>query len=63
MIAMFASAIAAWTGWPPNVIPCVNDRSPSRKGSITASVAITAPMDAYAEERPFADVTMSGRMS
>ena len=30
---------------------------------MTASRAITAPIDAYAEDRPFAQVTMSGRMS
>ena len=30
---------------------------------MTASRATTAPMDAYAEERPFAHVTRSGRMS
>ena len=30
---------------------------------MTASRAITAPIDACAEERPLADVTMSGRMS
>ena len=36
---------------------------PSRNGSMTASRAITAPIDAYAEDRPFAQVTMSGRMS
>ena len=32
-------------------------------GSITRSVAITAPIAAYAEESPFAQQTMSGRMS
>ena len=31
--------------------------------SITLSVATTAPSAAYDEERPFALVTMSGRMS
>ena len=30
---------------------------------MTASRAITAPIDAYADERPFAHVTRSGRMS
>ena len=63
MISMFLSAIAACTGWPPKVIPCVYMLVPSRNGSMTASRAITAPIDAYAEDRPFADVTMSGRMS
>ena len=56
MISMFLSAIAHCTGWPPNVIPCVYVASPSRNGSITRSAAITAPIDAYADERPFADV-------
>ena len=32
-------------------------------GSTSRSDATTAPIAAYAEERPFADVTMSGRMS
>ena len=63
MISMFFSAIAACTGWPPNVIPCVYIRSPCRNGSITRSVAITAPIDAYADESPLAQVTRSGRMS
>ncbi len=63
MISMFFSAIAAATGWPPNVIPCVNVAVPSRNGSITRSVASTAPIDAYADESPFAHVSRSGRMS
>ena len=63
MISMFLSAIAQATGWPPNVIPCVYVRVPSRNGSITASRAITAPIEAYADERPLAQVTRSGRMS
>ena len=63
MISMFFSAIAHCTGWPPNVMPCVYIDVPSRNGSATWSVAITAPIAAYAEERPFADVMMSGRMS
>ena len=32
-------------------------------GSITLSVAITAPIAAYDDESPLAHVTMSGRMS
>ena len=32
-------------------------------GSITLSVAITAPIAAYDDESPFAQQTMSGRMS
>jgi hypothetical protein len=63
MISMFLSAIAACTGWPPNVIPCVYICDSSRNGSMTASVVITAPIDAYADESPLAEVTMSGRMS
>ena len=63
MISMFLSAIAAMTGCPPNVIPCVNIESPVRNGSITRSVVRTAPIAAYAEERPLAQVRMSGRMS
>ncbi len=46
MISMFLSAIAAWTGWPPKVIPCVYIAVPSRNGSITRSVAIRAPIAA-----------------
>ncbi len=30
---------------------------------MTRSVAITAPIEAYADESPFAEQTMSGRMS
>ena len=63
MISMFLSAIAHITGCPPNVIPCDHIAVDSRNGSITRSVAITAPIDAYDEESPLADVTMSGRMS
>ena len=63
MISRFLSAIAAVTGWPPKVIPCAYIAAPSRNGSITRSVAITAPIEAYAEESPFAQVTRSGRMS
>ena len=63
MISMFLSAIAHIVGCPPNVIPCVKIEVDSRNGSITRSVAITAPIAAYEEERPFAQVTMSGRMS
>ena len=46
MISMFLSAIAHMTGWPPNVIPCEYIDVSSRKGSITRSVAITAPIAA-----------------
>ena len=60
---MFLSAIAHIVGWPPKVIPCMNVLVPSTNGSITLSVATTAPIDAYAEESPFAQVRMSGRMS
>ena len=63
MISMFFSAIAHITGWPPNVIPCEYIDASSRKGAITLSLAITAPIAAYEEERPFAQQTMSGRMS
>ena len=63
MISMFLSAIAHMTGCPPNVIPCENIEVSPRNGSITLSVAITAPMAAYEDESPFADVMMSGRMS
>ena len=63
MISMFLSATAHCTGWPPNVMPCVYIDGPSRNGSATRSVAITAPIAAYEDERPFADVMMSGRMS
>ena len=60
MISRFVSAIAAATGWPPKVIPCVYIAVPSRNGSNTWSVAITAPIEAYADERPFAQVIEVG---
>ncbi len=63
MISMFFSAIALITGWPPNVIPWEYIDVSARNGSITRSVATTAPIAAYEEESPFAHVTMSGRMS
>ena len=63
MISMFFSAIADITGWPPNVIPCAYIEASSRKGAVTLSLAITAPIAAYEDERPFAQQTMSGRMS
>ena len=46
MISMFLSAIALITGCPPNVIPCVYIEDASRNGSITRSVATTAPIAA-----------------
>ena len=60
---MFFSAIAAMTGCPPNVIPCENIDVAHMNGSITRSVATTPPIAPYDEDRPFALVTMSGRMS
>jgi hypothetical protein len=63
MISMFLSAIAVCTGWPPNVIPCAYIAVSPRNGSITWSDAMTAPIAAYADDRPFADVIRSGRMS
>ena len=63
MISMFLSATAHATGWPPKVMPCEYMDVSARNGSITRSVAITAPIDAYADERPLALLTMSGRMS
>ena len=64
MISMFFSAIAHITGCPPNVTPCAYiDVGSSRNGSITRSDAITAPIAAYADDRPLAEQTMSGRMS
>jgi hypothetical protein len=63
MISMFLSAIAHITGCPPKVMPCEYIEVSSRNGSITRSVAITAPIAACEEESPFAEVTMSGRMS
>src|SRR3954453_11894395 len=63
MISMFFSAIAHMTGWPPNVIPCVNIDVPEANGSNTLSVVMTAPIGAYADDRPLAEVTMSGLMS
>ena len=46
MISMFLSAIADITGWPPKVMPWVYMLVSSRNGSITRSVAITAPIAA-----------------
>src|SRR3954451_16798521 len=63
MISMFFSAIAHMTGWPPNVIPWVNIDVPDANGSKTLSVVMTAPIDAYADDSPLAEVTMSGLMS
>ena len=60
-MSRFASATAADTGCPPNVMPCVNIFVSCMKGSATRSVAITAPIGAYAEVRPLAVVMMSGR--
>ena len=57
----FASAIAQESGWPPNVIPCVNAVFFSaKKGSIVRSLAMRAPSGAYAEVIPLATVIMSG---
>src|SRR3954449_9754495 len=63
MISMFFSAIAHMTGCPPKVTPCVYIAVPDANGSYTLSVVMTAPIDAYADDRPFAEVTMSGLMS
>ena len=61
MISMFFSATAHCTGWPPNVMPCVYIDEPSRNGSIDRGrVAITAPIAAYEEESPFAEVIEVG---
>ena len=49
---MFFSAIADMTGWPPKVIPCEYIEAPSRNGSITLSVASTAPIAAYDGREP-----------
>ena len=46
MISMFFSAIAHVVGWPPKVIPWEYIDVDSRNGSITRSVAITAPIAA-----------------
>ena len=59
MISMFLSAIALITGWPPNVIPCEYIDVSCRNGSMTRSVATTAPIAAYEDESPLAHVMMS----
>ena len=59
---MFFIATAHAVGWPPNVIPC-EYMPASRNGSITRSVAMTAPIGTYADDSPLAHVTRSGRMS
>ena len=46
MISMFFSAMALITGCPPNVIPWVYIEDAVRNGSMTRSVATTAPMAA-----------------
>ena len=55
-----AIAIAADTGWPPNVNPWVKLLVPARNGSATRSDRITAPIGEYALVRPLAVVMMSG---
>ena len=60
MISMFLRAIAACTGWPPKVIPCEYICPLPRNGSITRSLATIAPIEAYAEDSPLADVIRSG---
>ena len=57
---MLASATAEATGWPPNVMPWVNELPGLENGSKTRSEAITAPIGAYADVMPFAVVMMSG---
>jgi hypothetical protein len=44
-------------------MPCVYIDVPCENGSNTLSVVMTAPIDAYADDSPFAEVTMSGLMS
>ena len=44
---MLASATAAATGCPPNVMPWANESRPWANGSKTRSEAITAPIGAY----------------
>jgi hypothetical protein len=46
MISMFLSATAACTGWSPNVIPCEYMGPGCAKGSITRSLATSAPIAA-----------------
>ena len=46
MISMFLSATAACTGWPPKVMPCMYIASGFLNGSITRSLAISAPIAA-----------------
>src|SRR5437588_470915 len=43
-MSRFAIAMAAATGWPPNVIPCANIAVPSMNGSAILSCAITASL-------------------
>ena len=45
-MSRFASATAADTGWPPNVIPWVKVRVSSMNGSATRSDTITPPIGA-----------------
>src|SRR3712207_6981493 len=54
--SMFASATAADTGWPPNVMPWLNIVRSPRNGSITRSETIIAPIGAYEDVMPLAVV-------
>ena len=57
---MLRSAIAAATGWPPNVMPWSSMRPSSYSGSAIRSLTSTAPIGAYADVRPLAHVITSG---
>ena len=46
MISMFLRATAACTRWPPKVMPCAYIEPGFVKGSITRSLAISAPIAA-----------------
>ena len=45
------------------MIPCDHMPVSDMNGSATRLVVITAPIAAYEDESPFAEETMSGRMS
>ena len=60
-ISMLRSAIAAATGWPANVMPCISIRPSSYSGSAILSDTITAPIGAYADVMPLAQRDQVGR--
>ena len=59
-MSRLASATAADTGWPANVMPCRNVAVPELNGSISASRTTIPPIGEYPDVSPLAKVMMSG---